>query len=343
MASFVPVILSGGSGTRLWPLSRASSPKQLQALVGTQTMLQATAARVAHLGDLMVIANANQTDRIVAQLPATARVIAEPIGRNTAAAVAAAAFLANPEDLLLVLPADHHIADLEAFRRGVVAAEELARAGHLVTFGIVPTRIETGYGYIVPGNRVESGGRLIERFVEKPDAALAGELVQRGALWNSGMFVFGAGLVLEELAAFQPDLVEYVGLAVKDAVEKDGALLLSADFGRAPAVSVDVAVMERTQRGVVVPLDAGWSDVGSWASLWDLADHNEQGNVITGPVFSLASTGSYVRSEGPLVAVVGVADLVVVATVDAVLVTTRERAQDVKAMVDMLEGRPELQ
>ncbi|MGH8926849.1 MAG: mannose-1-phosphate guanylyltransferase [Acidimicrobiia bacterium] len=342
MAATIPVILSGGSGTRLWPLSRRSNPKQLQRLIGSSSLLEATVARVADLSrHLMVVASAGTLDLIEPQLPPHARVIAEPVGRNTAPAVAVAAMLSSAEDVLLMLPADHHIDDVASFRIAVDKAVEAASDGKLVAFGILPTRVETGFGYIVPsgiGREVQT----IKRFVEKPEPSVARTLIDEGALWNSGMFALPAGLVLEELRVFVPEVVQAVEGALRTSRIHGTRVELGTGFVDSPSVSIDVAVMERTDRAVVVPLEAGWSDVGSWESLWEIGDKDSSDNAVTGDVVTMDSRQNYLRSEGPLVATIGVEGLVVIATQDAVLVAPRDRVQEVKRLVEMLESRPDL-
>lgn len=344
MAATIPVILSGGSGTRLWPLSRLAAPKQLQRLLGSDTMLESTISRVDHLdGPVVVVAGVDSLDRIAASIPAgrPSRLIGEPIGRNTAPAVAAAALTASSDDILLVLPADHHIADQGAFRVAVDRAVDIASGGRLVTFGVVPGRIETGFGYIIPmpsdqGSPSRVDFHSIERFVEKPDAATAAVLIDSGALWNSGMFVFPAGLLIEELARHAPEILTRVEESLRTSVSTHNSVALGPEFAAAPDVSIDVAVMEPTDRGAVVSLDAGWNDLGSWESLWELSERDLTGNVTIGEVVALESSRNYLRSEGPLIAVIGVEGLVVVATDDAVLVVPRDRAQDVKSLVEVV-------
>ncbi len=344
MAATIPVILSGGAGTRLWPLSRLAAPKQLQRLLGSDTMLQSTIARIDHLdGPIVVVAGVDSLDRIAASIPPgrPSRLIGEPSGRNTAPAVAAAALTASSDDMLLVLPADHHIADQAAFRFAVDRAVDVASGGRLVAFGVVPGRLETGFGYIItkPSGGDDSSqvdSHSIERFVEKPDAATAAALIESGALWNSGMFVFPAGLLIEELARHAPEILIRVEEALGSSVSTNNRVALGPEFAAAPDVSIDVAVMEPTDRSAVVSLDAGWNDVGSWESLWDLSEKDLTGNVNIGEVVALESSRNYLRSEGPLIAVIGVEGLVVVATDDVVLVVPRERAQDVKSLVEVV-------
>jgi mannose-1-phosphate guanylyltransferase/mannose-6-phosphate isomerase len=340
MPAIVPVILSGGSGTRLWPVSSPGAPKQLQSLFGNRTLLQATADRVSYLGErLMVIANRQHLSAIRDQLSLDRPTlfVGEPVARNTGPAVAAAALLSPFDEILVVLPADHYFRSVLDFREAVDRAVTAAADGYLVTFGIVPTRLETGFGHIVPAEPTSTGFR-IERFVEKPDAGTAASLNKSGALWNSGMFVFAAGLMVTELERQRPGLLEAVRGALPSAPLSVGELELGPSFAEADNVAIDVAVMEPTDKGVVVPLDAGWSDVGSWASLWELGDPDEHGNVTSGHIIDLRSKGSYLRSDGPLIAAIDLEDLVVVATPEAVLVAKRGSTQDVRKIVEMLEA-----
>ena len=346
----VPVILSGGSGTRLWPLSRPGRPKQLLAMVDERTMLRATFDRlngIPEMADPWVVCNADHHQLVARELFAAGfkpdNVILEPIGRNTAPAAAAAAMTIAaqaPDALMLLLPADHVIADEVAFRRAVGDATGVAEDGHLVTFGIVPSYPETGYGYIEVGQPVSSTARKVSRFVEKPDSATAERYVASGDfLWNSGMFLFPVTRYLDELERFEPDMTNAVAAAVRGADRKRAIALDAEEFAACPANSIDFAVMERTESAVVVSLDAGWSDVGSWAALWELEAEDSATNVLVGDVAAVDVTGSYIRSEGRLVAAIGLDDVVIVETDDAVMVAPRHRSQDVKEMVSLLKGQ----
>jgi mannose-1-phosphate guanylyltransferase/mannose-6-phosphate isomerase len=346
-----PVILCGGSGTRLWPLSRSLMPKQLLALTGRQTLLQDTWARAreccASNKNPLVVCNEAHRFLVQAQLRAAGAeptLILEPAGRNTAAAVGVAALVAarqsGPSSLLLVLPSDHVVADRRGFAAAVAAGVAAARDGGLVTFGIVPVRPETGYGYI----RAAAGGsglRAVEQFVEKPDLATARAYVASGRhFWNSGMFLFTAGAYLRELSIHAPDILAACEGAVAGAVAGSGSVQLAREpFLGARSISIDYAVMEKTSRAAVVPLDAGWSDVGSFAALLEVSGMDTDGNATTGDVIALDCQRSYLRAESRLVAAVGLDGCIVVETKDAVLVAPIERAQDVKKLVDELAAR----
>jgi mannose-1-phosphate guanylyltransferase/mannose-6-phosphate isomerase len=346
-----PVLLSGGSGTRLWPLSREMYPKQFLPLVGDDTMLQATWKRVAPLAALPPIVVANESHRFLAaeQLRVLAvpdpAILLEPVGRNTAPAIAAAALqaiAAGEDPLLLVLPSDHVIADAEAFREAVAVASVAAEQGALVTFGIMPTIAETGFGYIQaeqPAHGVGDGVRKVLRFVEKPDAATAQAYLDAGGYyWNSGMFLFRASRYLEELARLRPDILAATRAAF-DAATRDGDFIrLDADaFAACPADSIDYAVMERTDAAMVLPVDIGWNDVGSWSALWDVAARDDDGNAWRGDVIAVDSRNSYAHARR-LVALVGVDDLIVVETDDAVLVAHKDHVQQVKDVVAQLKS-----
>jgi mannose-1-phosphate guanylyltransferase/mannose-6-phosphate isomerase len=357
----IPVILSGGSGTRLWPLSRELYPKQFLPLSGTSTMLQATLARLAGLPDLdapLVVCNEEHRFLVAEQLRQMGiqkqSIILEPVGRNTAPAVALAALQALKADkdaILLVLPADHVISDIEAFQSAVSQGLDAARDGALVTFGIVPTGPETGYGYIKSGPAANARGSKksviypIDAFVEKPDQATAiGYVASGDYFWNSGMFLFRADRYLAELEKHAPDILAACRLASEGgARDKDFVRLQRDAFVASPSDSIDYAVMEKTDNAVVVPLDAGWNDVGSWSSLRDVCDADESGNVVLGDVLAEDTRNSYVRAENRLVATLGLEDHIVVETADAVLVAHRDKVQDVKKIVERLKalGREE--
>lgn len=351
----IPVVLSGGIGSRLWPASRRSRPKQLLALVGEQSMIAETLHRAAHVGDgstPIVVTNEAHADLISADLDTagiTARMLLEPVGRNTAPAVAAAALVASSDGtdpLLLVLPSDHIIGDIDAFAAAVRSGASAAAGGALVTFGITPSSPETGYGYIKAGESIAPGVLAADEFREKPDAATAERYLESGHyLWNSGMFLFKASSYLSQLEAFDSTTADAVRDAVDRSIRGENGLTLEPEaFGAIKGDSVDYAVMEKTDHAAVVPCDIGWSDVGSWASLWEASAKDDTGNVTHGDVMTQDVSDSYIRSERRLVAVVGVDDVVVVETADAVLVVSRDAAQSVKHIVDRLEAnnRPEL-
>ncbi|PKN13231.1 MAG: mannose-1-phosphate guanylyltransferase/mannose-6-phosphate isomerase [Deltaproteobacteria bacterium HGW-Deltaproteobacteria-4] len=360
----VPLILSGGSGTRLWPLSREMYPKQLLPLVGNQTMLQNTITRLADVAGLaspIVVCNENHRFLVAEQLrqvdSCPTAIILEPAGRNTAPAVAVAALraLATGDDpLLLVLPADHVIKDATTLCRTVEAAIPHARAGKLITFGVVPTGPETGYGYIkagaalsdspipdsrspIPDPRIPAFS--VSQFVEKPDLATAQGYVASGEYyWNSGMFLFQASRYLQELEKFSPAMVAACRLACDGAKADLDFVRLDADaFARCPSDSIDYAVMEKTAAAVIIPLNAGWSDVGSWSALWEVGELDAQGNLLYGDVLTKDVKNCYLHAESRMVAAVGISDHVVVETADAVLVVHKDKVQDVKEIVQQLK------
>jgi len=345
-----PVILSGGSGSRLWPLSRESYPKQLLPLASEATMLQETAARVADpalFHPVTVVANAEHRFVIAQQLNDIghkgATIVLEPLARNTAPAVAAAALIAQRQDtnaLILVMPADHAVPDKKGFLEAVNAGAAAAREGSLVLFGIQPDSPATGYGYILAGDAVKGLARRVEAFVEKPDLATAESYLADGRYsWNSGIFLLSATSVIEELEKHEPKVVAAVRASL-DAAKKDMDFLrLDPDaFAESPSISIDYAVMERTDRAAVVPSTFAWSDVGAWSALWELADRDAGDNVQIGDTVAEDTRGSYLRSEGPLIATVGVENLIVIATHDAVLVADRNKDQDVKRLVERLRA-----
>jgi mannose-1-phosphate guanylyltransferase / mannose-6-phosphate isomerase len=344
-----PVILSGGSGTRLWPLSRDSLPKQLLSLVGDLSLLAVTAKRVSgeRFARPIVICNERHQSSVGEQLAAIGvrpeATIIEPVGRNTAPAIAAAAALLRTRDplaVMLVLPSDHIIVDEPAFTRAIAAAVKAAEAGHLVTFGITPTAPETGFGYIRRGAKLVDCKEAFEivRFVEKPDPATALEYLADGAWsWNSGMFVFPVGLLLEELGRLEPGMVASAIASVDGAtVEGEVVRLAEAQFAAITPKSIDYALMEHTPHAAVVPGSFGWSDIGSWRALWEMGEKDGAGNVIVGQVVSEDTQGCYLRSNGPLIAGLGLKDLIVVATNEVVLVAAKDRAQDVRVFANRL-------
>ncbi len=352
----LPVILAGGSGTRLWPLSRALYPKQLISLVDRQTMLQSTILRLDGLdstGNPMVICNDEYRFMVAEQLRQidieAEAIILEPVGRNTAPALAVAAIRAmetGGDPVLLVLPADHHIAHTDQFKRIVKSGQAYAQAGRLITFGIVPQKPETGYGYIKMGDPLPSAGGdvtavSIAAFVEKPDMATAKAYVASQAYcWNSGMFMFKASQVLKELGAFVPDIVAACQEAIKKGKsDLDFFRLDRASFAACPKDSIDYAVMEKTDSGAMLPMAAGWSDLGSWEALWQVGEKDELNNVIKGDVVLQDVGDSYLHAESRLVAAVGLKDHIVVETSDAVMISPRDRVQDVKGLVDRLKAK----
>jgi mannose-1-phosphate guanylyltransferase/mannose-1-phosphate guanylyltransferase/mannose-6-phosphate isomerase len=344
----IPVILSGGAGTRLWPLSRPEHPKQMHRLGGEATLLQAAALRAADpelFAPPMVIGSAALADAVEAQLRgcgvAPGALILEPAPRNTAAAVALAA-VEGGDALMLVMPSDHLVADVEAFRAAIRAGAPAARQGWLVTFGIRPEYAETGYGYIERAEEIAPGVCRAERFVEKPDRATAERYVDEGRYdWNGGIFLFRADAMRSALAEQAADILGPVEQAVSSG-ERAGIRLMpeAAAFGRARAESIDRAVMEKAARVGVVPVRMGWSDVGSWDALYHAGgERDAEGNVCTGNVVGMDTRRSLLNSEGPLVVTIGVEDLIVVATGDAVLVARRGESQRVKEAVELLKAR----
>lgn len=349
-ARIFPVLLSGGSGTRLWPLSRSLYPKQLLALSEENTMLQATALRMpadAAFAPPLVICNNDHRFIIAEQLRAIGRealtIMLEPVGRNTAPAAAAAAIHCRRqrEDAIIVLlPADHVIRDIEGFRAVMDEAVALADRGQIVTFGITPTEPHTGYGYIRQGAAIGGNAFHIDQFTEKPDAATAAAYIAEGGYsWNSGMFVARADVLVTEMAAFRPGIVEAVTAALDRAEPDLDFLRLDEDaFAACPAQSIDFAVMEKTEHAAVIPCSIGWSDIGSWNALWEIAEKDADGNATSGDVILRDVKNSYIRTEATVVAAIGVSDLTVVETSDAVLIAHRDRAQEVKDVVDVLKS-----
>ena len=350
-ASVFPVLLSGGTGSRLWPLSREARPKQLLSLLGEKTLLQQTVARVddaALFHDPLIIANGEHRFLIAEQLRAIgkeATIVLEPVGRSTAPAVAVAALAACRKDadaIILAMPVDHMIRDPLGFRRAVAAGLPAARAGQFVLFGIRPDHAATGMGYIHLGDSTPDVPAVhrVGGFIEKPNLATAQRFLADGHyLWNGGIFLLPAKAYLDELERLAPDVLIACRAALDGATEDSDFLRLAeGPFAASPSISIDYAVIEKTNKAVVVPVDIGWSDVGSWSALWKIGDKDDGGNVRSGDVVQEDSRGCYLRSDGPLVAALGIEDLVVIAAPDVVLVTRRDRDQDVNKLVARLRA-----
>ena len=349
-STLIPVLMCGGAGTRLWPVSRESMPKQFVPLVGDRSTFQQTLERVANpmFARPIVITNADFRFIVAEQLRelgVEAEIVLEPARRDSGPAVAVAAVLAarrSPQAIALVLAADHIVRNRDAFLSSCRDAAVAAAAGRIVTFGIRPSAPATNYGYIRPGAKLNDAAALaVEAFVEKPDAATAMEYVANNYLWNSGNFMFRADVMLEEITRFEPAMAEAARAAVAEMTQDLDFLRLAAEpFGRAPRKSIDYAVMERTKLAAVVQADIGWSDVGSWDAVWDNLEHDAAGNAISGTAVALDSRNSLVRSDDSiLTAVVGIDNAIVVATGDAVLVAARDKAESVKALVDQLKAQ----
>ncbi len=344
-----PVIMCGGAGTRVWPESRETMPKQFIALIGPRSTFQDSVLRVAHpiFEPPIVVTNYDYRFLVKEQLAdigVEAKIVTEPVRRDSGAAVAVAAALAeetDPQTIVAVFASDHVITRSAEFLAVCATAAQSAERGYIVTLGVKPTEPAIGYGYIRPGEAIDSGAFKIEAFVEKPDCATAERYVAEGYLWNSGNFFFRADVMLEELQAFEPAIVEATRAAIAKARQDLGVLALDAEaFGKSPKKSIDYAVMERTQKAAVVPADIGWSDVGNWDAVWKLSERDARGNSFYGEGVALDSENVHVRSTGPLTAVVGVKDVVVVSTQDAVLVLGRDQGDKVKRLVETLrEGR----
>jgi mannose-1-phosphate guanylyltransferase/mannose-1-phosphate guanylyltransferase/mannose-6-phosphate isomerase len=350
MQQIVPVILSGGSGTRLWPVSRKSFPKQFWPLIGAHTMLQETALRAAAPAFTAPIVVTNQEHRfIVAEQLREAgikapRILLEPVGRNSAPAIAAAALLAadqNPKSVLWIMAADAAMTDLDALQKAVTAGAAAAEKGHFVTFGMTPTAPETGYGYIAQGPALPglAGVFRLDRFIEKPNAGKAAELLAAGGnLWNSGMFMFTAEFLLAEMERYAPDVLTAVRAAMAaSAKDLDFIRLGASAFESAPDISIDYAIAEKTDKAVVVPAAIGWSDVGSWSALAEIGPKDAAGNTAVGDIVLVDTKNSYARSDGVITALLGVENIVVVTTKDAVLVAHKDHTQDVKKIVEALK------
>jgi len=352
MTTLHPVILSGGSGTRLWPLSRAALPKQLLPLASENSLLQDTVSRLTGMPEIaapLMICNVEHRFMIAEQMRQIGSmpraIVLEPVGRNTAPAIAVAALMLSKEDpdaLMLVLPADHLIGDVDAFHAAIRTAAEAAKKGHLTTFGIVATTPETGYGYIRRGAPLAEpvGAYQVSAFVEKPDQATAAQYVESGDyFWNSGMFLFRAADYLNELQTLRPDILEASRAALDAAtLDLDFVRLDPAAFEACPSESVDYAVMEQTHCAAVVPADMAWNDIGTWSALWNVAEKDAYGNATRGDVMLEDARNNFVRAETRMVAMLGVSDLVVVETADVVLVAQKDQVQEVKKLVERLKA-----
>lgn len=343
--SLIPVILSGGSGTRLWPLSRPEMPKQFLPLTGAETMLGLTLARTMGLrgaGAPIIIAGGSHATLIERQFPGDFPLILEPCGRNTAPAIALAALaVEDPASVLLVMPSDHVIADVGAFHDAVGKALPLAADGWLMTLGIAPDAPETGYGYIALGESLAEGAQRVDRFVEKPDREKAEAMLAAGDhVWNAGIFLFRADAYLAVLGAFRPDMLAAVTAAIEKGTRDGRHVLPDAEsFAACPADSIDYAVMEQSERVGCVPVDMGWSDVGSWDVLHAIAGKDGDGNVADGSTTLISTRNCLVRSDGPHVSLVGVQDLIVVATANEVMIVPRGQSQLVKQAAEAAAAR----
>ena len=346
----IPVILSGGSGRRLWPLSRKEYPKQYLPLVGDNTMLQDAILRLNGLDNLanpIIICNADHRFLVAEQCQQIGiknpTILLEPIGKNTAPAIAAAALQSlkgSDDSILLVLSADHVIQDMNAFHKAINIARQQAQSGKLATFGIVPTDANTGYGYIKSSKESNNGAHKVEEFVEKPDLKTAEFYLEQGSyLWNSGMFMFQSRSFIDELTTHAPNIVVSVNSAVNNAVQDLDFIRLDRQaFESSPSDSIDYALMEKSNNVVVVPLDAKWNDIGAWPALYNIGKKDSQGNVIKGDVITQDTTNTYINADHHIVATIGVDNLIIIDTPDATFIATQDKAQEVKSIVESLQA-----
>jgi mannose-1-phosphate guanylyltransferase/mannose-6-phosphate isomerase len=346
----IPVILSGGSGTRLWPLSRKQYPKQYLPLASDNTMLQETILRLKgldNLADPIIVCNADHRFLVAEQCQQIGiknpTILLEPVGRNTAPAIAAAALQSLKDSdgsMLLVLSADHVIQDVDAFHEAVNIASQQAQSGKLATFGIVPTSANTGYGYIKLSKENSNGAHKVEEFVEKPDLQTAQTYLEQGNyLWNSGMFMFKADVLIEELTTHSSDIVNSVNNAINNATQDFDFIRLDKQaFESSPSDSIDYVLMEKSDNVVVVPLDAQWNDIGAWPALYDIGTKDSQGNVIKGDVITQDTTNTYINANHHMVAAIGVDNLIIIDTPDATFIATQDKAQEVNSIVESLQA-----
>jgi mannose-1-phosphate guanylyltransferase/mannose-6-phosphate isomerase len=341
-----PIILSGGQGTRLWPLSRANHPKQFIPLASNKSLFEETVMRCLNPTQFnapKIICAQEHRFLVKKLLPKNikpeAEIIMEPCGRNTAAAICAAALSAkNPDDILLVLPSDHFIPDQTAFQQTIATALPLAQDGYIVTFGIKPTSPHTGFGYIESGAELYAAGYKIHKFHEKPDSQTALQYIQnQNYFWNAGIFMFRADVLLAEMKQHAKDILESVNLAWNNATEDLGDTLLNQEyFPKTRSDSIDYAVLEKTNKAAIVPANFPWSDLGTWEALWDMNEKNADNNVTQGQVFTKDVTGSYLRSEGPALSVIGMNDIIAISMTDAVFIGPKSQSEDVKKLVDIM-------
>ncbi|HDC4839849.1 TPA: mannose-1-phosphate guanylyltransferase/mannose-6-phosphate isomerase, partial [Enterobacter cloacae] len=350
----LPIIMAGGVGTRLWPLSRKYFPKQFHNLVSSESLLVDTLNRLENIKKLpaLIISNEDHRFLVAEQVKSSSLevsgILLEPQGKNTCPAVALAAFHALKEGmdpLLLVLAADHAIEENDKFIQAINNAQECATKGYLVTFGIVPERPETGYGYIQKGNEIGTDIFAVNSFKEKPDLDTALSYISSGEyLWNSGMFMFRASIFLDELKRYAPEIYDCCELSVKNSIrDLDFIRIDHQSFENCISESVDYAIMEKTDKAVVVPLKAHWNDVGSWAALWELSEKDSSGNFISGDIITHNCTGNYIRSDSSLIATVGVNDHIIVNTKDALLIAHKDHVQDIKAITTSLQKNNRLE